>query len=129
VSGNMIFVGVEDEHLYAFVAPGSETQTGVSRGAPAFEFSFSPPRPNPSATSTRFAWTTNAPVRTRLRIFDVSGRLVRTVVDAVTDPGAHEVAWDGCDGRGTVTAAGVFYARLDAGEHSAVHRFVRLHAR
>jgi outer membrane protein assembly factor BamB len=129
VSGNMLFVGVEDEHLYAFAGAGVGPETGASSSERALEFSFSPPRPNPSTTSTRFAWRTEAAVSTRLRVFDVSGRLVRTLVDGVLPPGEHEIAWDGRDGRGARAAAGVFYARLDAGDRSAVQRFVRLRPR
>ena len=57
--------------------------------------------------------------RVTLRIFDVTGRLVRTLTDrALRQPGRHAVAWDGTNGAGNEVASGMYYYRLDAGELS-----------
>jgi outer membrane protein assembly factor BamB len=126
VSGNMLFVAAEDEHLYGFVAAVSAVGAETRATGRASVFSLYPPRPNPSATTARFAWVLPSRAATRLRVFDVGGRLVRTLVDGVRDAGEHEVEWDGADGRGAEAAAGVYFVRLDAGRRSATRRFVRL---
>jgi hypothetical protein len=51
-------------------------------------------------------------------VFNVAGRLVRTLADGPFAAGRHRRIWDGTDGRGNPVAAGVYFARLDAG---AVH--------
>ncbi|MFN8179225.1 MAG: PQQ-binding-like beta-propeller repeat protein [bacterium] len=130
ISGNMLFVAAEDEHLYAFVMPtgggGGPTGTplGASRG-PAFEFLA--PRPNPSAGATTFAWIMPERARASIRIYDVAGRLVRSLVDQTMEAGPHQMAWDGTDGRGLHAASGVYFAKLRAGSHSAVRKLVHLH--
>jgi flagellar hook assembly protein FlgD len=49
-----------------------------------------------------------------VRIYDVSGRLVRTLVDRLTDPGRHVAVWDGdCDAGGSV-GSGVYFCTMEA---------------
>ena len=47
-------------------------------------------------------------------MFDVAGRLVRTLVDGQRSAGYHEVMWDGRDGAGRGMASGAYYYRIDA---------------
>ncbi len=54
----------------------------------------------------------------RLTIFDVSGRIVRTVVSEPLRAGRHELRWDGRSDTGRTVAAGVYFCRLEAGEFS-----------
>ncbi len=46
-----------------------------------------------------------------LRIFDVQGRTVKTLVDERNRPGAIDVQWDGSDDFGSFAGNGVFFAR------------------
>jgi hypothetical protein len=49
-----------------------------------------------------------------LRIHDVTGRLVRVLLDGPVGPGEHAVVWDGRDDAGNAVAPGVYFARLTA---------------
>lgn len=70
---------------------------------------------NPQAT-IRFDLVSDAPVR--LEVFDLQGRLVRTLVDGERVAGRHEEIWDGRDMTGRQVASGVYFYRLKAGEFS-----------
>ncbi len=48
-----------------------------------------------------------------IRIFDVAGRLVRTVADRNFMAGEHSVTWDGVDNAGRTAARGVYFAKLE----------------
>ena len=62
------------------------------------------------------AFTLERPSVVGLRIVDVSGRLVRTIVrGALRGAGAHRLDWNGCDDAGRRAAPGVYFVRLDAG--------------
>jgi hypothetical protein len=50
----------------------------------------------------------------RLAIYDVNGRLVRTLVDRTDTPGEKSVDWDGTDDRGVGVSSGVYFCRLVA---------------
>jgi hypothetical protein len=82
--------------------------------------------PNPFNPSTTIAFELESASRARLRIYDVTGKLVRTLVDGRLAAGPHRAAWDGADDRGRAVASGVYYYRLDAGPASATRRMVLL---
>jgi hypothetical protein len=47
-----------------------------------------------------------------LRIYDVSGRAVRTLANREFTAGEHELVWDGCDDAGRPVARGVYFYQL-----------------
>ncbi len=49
-----------------------------------------------------------------LRVYDLTGRLVRTLVSGATQAGSLVVTWDGLDERGRRVASGVYLYRLEA---------------
>ncbi len=55
-----------------------------------------------------------------LRIYDIRGRLVRTLVRGIRNAGAHTVHWDGRDARGQALPAGIYLYRLRVGEAEQV---------
>ncbi|MEK7315158.1 MAG: FlgD immunoglobulin-like domain containing protein, partial [Candidatus Eisenbacteria bacterium] len=74
-------------------------------------------RPNPFNPSTVIGFGVAGPERAdvRLRVYDVSGRLVSTLVSRRFDPGYHEVRWDGRADRGGALASGVYLLRAEIG--------------
>jgi flagellar hook assembly protein FlgD len=48
-------------------------------------------------------------------VFDVAGRLVRTLVDEGMPQGSHEAVWDGRDAKGRGVGSGTYLARLEFG--------------
>lgn len=49
----------------------------------------------------------------RLTIFDVTGRVVNTLVEETSAAGAYSATWDGCDRFGTKVASGIYFANLE----------------
>ena len=70
--------------------------------------------PNPFWPDTRIAFDLPAAGRAELRIFDVSGRLIRTLVDEKRPAGPHSVRWDGRDETGKAVPSGVYFYSLTA---------------
>ena len=60
-------------------------------------------------------------------VFDVAGRLVRTLIDRDMVPGSHEIPWDGRDEMGRELPAGLYLAQLRAGGRHVNHKVVLLH--
>ncbi len=69
-------------------------------------------RPNPFGSETTIVYRLPARGDVELRIFDPSGRLVRTLVNGPADPGTHRVTWDGCDQRGVALGSGIYFYHL-----------------
>lgn len=70
--------------------------------------------PNPFNPVTRIAYSLAQPGRVTLRVFDVTGRPVRTLVDGWMETGRYEATWDGRDSRGAEVASGVYFYQIDA---------------
>ncbi len=83
--------------------------------------------PNPFNPTTTIAYEVPAGVgRVALRIYDASGRLVRTLVDDERSEGPARVTWNGTTNTGDLAASGVYFGRLSAGTQSTSHRMVLL---
>ena len=68
--------------------------------------------PNPFNPLTTVRYETKQPGRVRLAVFDVQGRLVKTLVDGAVPAGEHTVPWNGQTYTGSAAASGVYYYRL-----------------
>ncbi len=93
-------------------------------GATAAVFRLAPPAPNPVAAITRLRFELPAAAQTSLRIFDVRGRRVRTLLEEALPAGAFFPQWDGTDDRGAPVAAGLYFLRLEAGARRATQKLV-----
>jgi hypothetical protein len=72
------------------------------------------PNPFNPVTSIRFDLAEQSHVS--LRIYDVAGRLVRTLIDRVMPRARHQLIWNGDDNYGNRVASGVYFLRLSAGD-------------
>jgi Tol biopolymer transport system component len=89
--------------------------TGVTRGpSPVPSVRLYQNAPNPFNPSTRIRYELSRAGPARLRVYDVRGRLVATLVDEVLQAGPHSVTWLGRDGSGRVAASGVYFYKLEA---------------
>ena len=61
-----------------------------------------------------------------LRIFDVSGRVVRTLVDGHQTEGARSVNWNGTNDRGQRVASGIHFYRMTAQGFTETKKMVLL---
>ena len=61
-----------------------------------------------------------------LRIYNVSGRLVRTLVNGTVPAGRGSVVWDGRDQQGERLASGVYFYRLESSDRSATKKSLLL---
>jgi flagellar hook assembly protein FlgD len=97
--------------------PASAAAAFASRFSPD-EFQFANNGPNPANPISKFLFIipqSQGTLDVRLRIYDVNGRLVRTLVDGARQPGPHTALWNGRDDVGRSVASGNYFARIDMG--------------
>jgi rhodanese-related sulfurtransferase len=63
---------------------------------------------------------------TSLKIYNILGQEIRTLVDQAQEPGYYTVTWDGRDDTGRQVASGFYFYRLSAGEFTATKSMVLL---
>jgi len=80
--------------------------------------------PNPMAGSTtiRYQLSDDGPVL--IRVYEPSGRWVRTLVDGSEGAGPHVMHWDGRDDAGRRVAPGTYFCQRSTTEGSETHRLV-----
>jgi hypothetical protein len=82
--------------------------------------------PNPFNPSTTIHYQIAQSGTVSLRIYDVSGALVRTLVDRSHNPGDYDARWDGRDALGKPVSSGVYFYRLETKGFTQTHRMVLL---
>jgi len=90
----------------------------------AYRLDQNAPNPFNPVTSIRFAVAADGPVR--LRIYDVSGRLVRTLVDGMRRADVYTERWNGTDSHGIPVATGMYFYRLEAGRFVKTRKMLLL---
>ncbi len=85
-----------------------------------------PAWPNPFNPATSIPFELSAGGHVEIMIYDISGRLIRTLCGRDLEAGAHSTTWDGRDGAGRQVSSGVYFCRLKTGIYTATSRLVLL---
>jgi hypothetical protein len=80
--------------------------------------------PNPFNPATTVRFSLAGPGPASLRIYDVQGRVVRTLVDEPMVAGEHTVRWDGRTDSGAQAASGVYFMRLQTADFTDHRKLV-----
>ena len=100
------------------------TSVGEDEVPGSFDLFQNYPNPFNPATAIRFSLPVNTTVT--LKVFDITGREVRTLVSQPMTAGTHEVRWDGRSGSGAPVASGVYLYRIETEQFMMTRRMVML---
>jgi photosystem II stability/assembly factor-like uncharacterized protein len=76
--------------------------------------------PNPFNPTTVIRYTLPVDGTVTMKVYDMLGREVATLVDGPVAAGEHSAGWDGRDGAGSQVSSGVYFCRMTAGNDRAV---------
>jgi hypothetical protein len=89
--------------------------------------------PNPFNPTTTIHYTIHrpqsavpSPIPTTLRVYNVLGQKVRTLVDELKSPGNYEVIWNGKDDKEKEVASGIYFCKLSAGSYQKTRKLILL---
>jgi len=82
--------------------------------------------PNPFNPITTIRYSVSKECRVSLKIFNVRGQLIRTLVDGQKKMGEYEVKWNGTNNKGNGLASGVYFYRLEASNFIETKKMVLL---
>ena len=74
------------------------------------------PNPFNSETTIPYAVETQGPVT--IRLYDISGQLIRELVNQAQAAGQYKVSWDARDSGGSAVSSGVYLVRLASGSYN-----------
>jgi len=115
----------EEETLIRVAVYGVQETSPVSLPQ-AFLLGQNFPNPFNPSTSISFSVPLGEKPLVTLGVFDLRGRLVRSLVDSRKESGTYTVFWDGRDERGREMSSGVYFCRMQAGSFSQVRKMVLL---
>lgn len=105
----------------AFVNPATGIGDVVSYGLELHQN-----HPNPFNPTTVISYELDRRLDVHMDIYDVQGRLVRRLVDAVREPGLYSIEWDGKNASGRSVSSGIYFYRLQAGGAVQTRKMVLL---
>lgn len=82
--------------------------------------------PNPAGVAPAIRYNLTVSARVVLRIYNVLGQEVRTLVNGAQTKGSKSVYWDRKDNRGRLVGAGTYFCRLQAGQREQTRQLVLL---
>jgi len=80
--------------------------------------------PNPFNPETHIQYVIPKDEQVRIRIYDMQGQLVRTIVNERKAAGTYSVNWNAHDDNGCKVTSGVYFYRIDAGEFTMTKKMI-----
>jgi hypothetical protein len=80
--------------------------------------------PNPFNPSTTIAYKLERAEHVRLVVYDITGRVVNTLIDQYQVAGRYTACWNADDSKGSKVASGMYFARLQAGSQVATMKMI-----
>jgi hypothetical protein len=118
--GSIVEAGVDDFSIVMY----QESGAGVAAGEITGRLTLARNVPNPFSGETSIQFAVPGPGReVMLRIFDVRGREVTTLLDGKV-AGSQAVFWDGTNRQGSPVPAGIYFANLTDGRRSVSRKLV-----
>ncbi len=121
-AGELLMADWINGHIYQFVPP-TAIDEDMGQVLPAtFELDQNYPNPFNPSTNIRFRISEFGFVS--LKIYDLSGKLIRGLVNENLTPGSYEMQWDGRNNAGIEMPSGVYFYRLQSGTRSSTRRML-----
>jgi hypothetical protein len=95
----------------------------------SFDLSQNYPNPFNPSTIIKFKIQNSKfkiPPYTTLKVYNILGQIVRTLIDEPKTPGNYEVVWDGKDEKGKEVSSGIYFLRLDAENYEKTKKMTLL---
>ena len=82
--------------------------------------------PNPFNPVTKIKFQIEQQKHVNLEIFDITGKLIRKLIDNNLNAGSHELFWDGRDGKKNAVHSGIYFYLLRSGKEHKTKKMTLL---
>jgi hypothetical protein len=118
--GEDFYIQFNDVRALAF----GKREPALSETSHAVAAGLQPCYPNPFNPTVTIPFELRRDGDATLSIFDVSGRLVKTLLSEWTQRGVHTAGWDGTGSGGEPVSSGIYFCRLSADGSSTTRKIV-----
>ncbi len=82
--------------------------------------------PNPFSNFTQIKYQLPEEEKVKIEIIDITGRLIKVLVDEKKSPGYYSVTWKGKDTQGRNVPPGIYFYLIKAGKNRAIKKMIKL---
>lgn len=143
-AGNIIFLENSNEHVFFLSPPGEGETNSFTTTSPEtltvevpvsvqtrdtgipLNYSLNQNYPNPFNPSTLITYSLAKSGLTTVKIYNLLGEEIRTLVNEVQSAGNYTVQWDGRDDTGRAVPSGIYLVTLESGNFKQSHRMTLL---
>ena len=109
---------VPDLGAFEFVGNKDNSQIAVVSNLSLSSF------PNPFNPSTNILFTIAEQGKVDLKVYNIKGQLVKTLLNEERAVGTHNIVWNGDDNRGKGVASGVYFVKIANGKNHATRKIL-----
>jgi YVTN family beta-propeller protein len=120
---NFLTANYDDFSVIGLGTPGAEVGDEPSWGEDLFLWQNAP---NPFGGATTIAFRIPKATKVSLELYDLQGKLVRSLADGTQSAGTHPIVWDGRSNEGHRVVSGVYYYRLKTPGYEKSRKLVLL---
>lgn len=80
--------------------------------------------PNPFNPNTTITFSLREDADVSLKVFNISGQIVRTLFEGQETKGKHTIIWDGLDDNGRVCTSGIYFYRLQTDHYNETKKMI-----
>ncbi|MGB3342098.1 MAG: FlgD immunoglobulin-like domain containing protein, partial [bacterium] len=110
--------------FFGIIIPGVEEEGGLSTIPIKTMLSAMYPNPGIRVMSIRYQVAKTSDIL--LRLYDASGRLVRTLEQGMHEPGYYTMIWDTKDDAGRAVPAGIYFIRFETDDYQRIEKAILL---
>lgn len=125
VPGVIYYYKLEDLDVDGFNTFHGPVMAKVTATTPT-HFALGQNYPNPFNASTMISYTLKSDADVTLKIYNILGQEVKTLLEKHQPAGTYTVTWDGKDSKGNDVASGIYFYQIKAGEFSAKKKMAYL---
>jgi hypothetical protein len=112
---------IEPDHILTLIILGIEDQFSLPK-----EFTVLPAFPNPFNPSTTITYGLNTDSKVSIQIFNITGRLITTLINAEQASGWHSIVWNATNQQGERIPAGLYLSKITSGNEVKTSKLMLL---
>ncbi len=115
-------------YYYKVLVDGREygPVSGIYSGIGANVYALDKAAPSPFEKATVIRYQVPKDSEVSIKVYDITGREIRTLVDGMVKRGVYNITWDGRDNDGNIVPGGIYIYKMVSGDFKAEHRIIKV---
>jgi len=88
------------------------------------KYELAPNYPNPFNPSTTIKYTMADNALVTIKVYDITGQLVKTLINGHQSPGAHTIQWNGKNNSNINVVSGLYFVKMVSGKFTKVNKMM-----